>query len=1329
MATSLAVFLPSVALSSARAAIPEGMCEVILEAHDVFGPGVAGYQLLLDADHSTYGEVFWGPRSAYFGNYTHFEYKLPEDAEAVRGTKKCLYDGTLTLQIPAGTYDYMIVRPDYESLDILGDTYGAADDFIFKEGETYHFLIKQVAQEYGITDIADLIVNSDIAVTSLTIPQTALALTAKEPISVTIENKGTTYASGISLSYSINEGATVTEDISETIAPGESLTYQFNQKADLSQPGSYTIKVTAKYDADLKLDNNTVSAVTRHLVAKDLPLEYVFADNQATFDQDWIIVDNNGDGATWAYSQWIENSNNQYGVAGCNGATSGTGIGDDWLITNPLNIKAGVNHVAFDMKSVLATKAEKVEVCIGTSPSPADMTVVASFEVASELWVKKAANFTIDTDGVYFVALHAVSEYGYNQFIGQIAVEEGEFVGKPDIIVTRAIAPISNSNLPSDGKVGLLIENHGTADLKDFTLSCEVTGPNGMSTTVSTAFTEQLAIDGVGAYTITEGVDFSAIGSYSLVYTLTAADAHVTYEHQLKCSEPISTPDFYTNFSFNENTEMWTPITAGGWTYNEMFSDYTADAHGVEYGIISRGFSASTSLRAKISYVVSGWGQSKISILCGKAGADLSTYETVYEADVTNVAVEEEFDVAITESGNYSFVIADTGEDYAFLRINDFFVSPICEHDIKLVSAYGFIANYVPAKILQAEGTINAVVNNRGTKDMTGIVVTAYANAGEVGSSESPISLKPGETATIPVKVALDEFAVGDEFILELDVMSTELDQYVVDNGYTFSKCIVTEDTFAHENISEIIYGTGNYGEPLYVGNIYEINQPADLTSISCAFSPTDDTVVTESAIAFSIYSVDGDKVGRCLYTEERTRGNGGVIDVVDFDDMRLPAGKYYIEVAQLGAYNYGLAYDDTTIADCYQRIGDTLNKVTSYALVIRAQFADESVVYENNAAAVRITSPSTAYSLFSSDEVVAGVVRNSGYENASFDAQLYVNEELTATQKLTNLLPYSYADVEFEGVDLSKPGTYTLEIRTLLANDENTADNSASLTVESAVEQDPYYLDFEYCNDFDANGDRFNPKWTTYDRNGVDTDGWWRYQYDNRYEPNGFIAFNPSATVPSMDDSPLEGAVAYEGKRFGLAFVYDLFADGAEMCSQSDVWLVSPLLQLGTNSIFSLYVKSMPYENNDRKAEPYRLLVSEEGYDNFVVLGDDTRYATPDAWKLVEADLSEYDNKQVRVAVQYIGVPIENVCLMVDNIRVATMSGIENVALQTSSLNYDSATQRVVLTGTDAADIYVYAIDGTNIKHVNGTSVDVQDLSSGIYFAKSQAATIKFVK
>ena len=94
--------------------------------------------------------------------------------------------------------------------------------------------------------------------------------------------------------------------------------------------------------------------------------------------------------------------------------------------------------------------------------------------------------------------------------------------------------------------------------------------------------------------------------------------------------------------------------------------------------------------------------------------------------------------------------------------------------------------------------------------------------------------------------------------------------------------------------------------------------------------------------------------------------------------------------------------------------------------------------------------------------------------------------------------------------------------------------------------------------------------------------------------------------------------------------------------------------MQLSTNSTLELYVKTRILEFIDAKLEQYRLLISDtdDNFDSFVVLGDDVREAPVD-WTKVEVDLCAYDNKQVYVAIQYIGEYLNNVVLMVDDKQV----------------------------------------------------------------------------
>ncbi len=89
---------------------------IILEAHDVWNDGT-GYQLLLDADHNTYGSII--PMSGALTDggdvpssvYDEFEYTVPVGADGSLTTTNIVFDGTATITIPAGTYDFCITNP------------------------------------------------------------------------------------------------------------------------------------------------------------------------------------------------------------------------------------------------------------------------------------------------------------------------------------------------------------------------------------------------------------------------------------------------------------------------------------------------------------------------------------------------------------------------------------------------------------------------------------------------------------------------------------------------------------------------------------------------------------------------------------------------------------------------------------------------------------------------------------------------------------------------------------------------------------------------------------------------------------------------------------------------------------------------------------------------------------------------------------------------------------------------------------------------------------------------------------------------------------------
>lgn len=136
-------------------AINAQTAKVVLEAHDVWGDGT-GYQLLIDADNAGWSDTY-GPDCGT--NYSGWEYAIPATATmAADGASYCVVDGVEELNIPAGTYSYLILNP---SCDTYGTNYIAAGStcdetnasITFEANKTYTFSLSLSASGNDCTTL------------------------------------------------------------------------------------------------------------------------------------------------------------------------------------------------------------------------------------------------------------------------------------------------------------------------------------------------------------------------------------------------------------------------------------------------------------------------------------------------------------------------------------------------------------------------------------------------------------------------------------------------------------------------------------------------------------------------------------------------------------------------------------------------------------------------------------------------------------------------------------------------------------------------------------------------------------------------------------------------------------------------------------------------------------------------------------------------------------------------------------------------------------------------------------------------------------------------
>lgn len=1077
-------------------------------------------------------------------------------------------------------------------------------------------------------------------------------------------------------------------------------------------------------------------------VAAQLPYTTNFP-SADDFSSAWTVVNGSGsvsnpdeDYCKWEYYEWSTNTEDGSGCAACG---SYNGQNDDWLImANPLTLKAGKHHLTFYAHRTMNSDKESLDVALATKADKDAMEAIASFDIDNSDWKLKVVNFEVKADGNYYFAFHSKTNEAdsYQLVIDDITIDEGEYQTSPKLTVAKALLPYSNCDLSEETPIGVRLSNVGTGAASTFniwyvvnkgdTVRQTVTANLGPDETADFYFKQAINLLDLGDYAITVGVECNGESA-----TATANVSHYAPITEL----PIQT-DFYTNTGVSD---IWTILGDKSWSYSMWGGYYEAAKSGVDNALLSRCITFNHPFRVKIAYTGgSYYGPSGFYVAYGKPNTDISTWTKAYEDYNITEGKETEFTVNPPSAGEYSLAIVDSSSSgFKLTCIYQVVISELYNHDIRIEKAVSPTAPYTPANHLNASATYGVTVSNRGLEAVTGVNVSVKKGDAVLATSSAAASLAKGDSVSVDVTTALTGVKVGDKIALSVVTDMNETDEYVADNVVELPTVLATDTVFAMENEATVETGTGAYGQPIAFGNVYTLAETDTLTSITVGLTSEYWGEATDK-MGLAVYSLkdDGKVVDRQLLSLTAPRATDGVWQTFAFAPRVLPAGKYFFEVQQLSETMLGLGYVEDANGVCYQAINDTLVTTEGAYLVIRANFGHGAKPYKNNVAVKEIASPTMQKALFSSNETVKVVVENQSAEEAkgvSVRCQVGANDKAVSV----DLLPYETKTVDIEGIDLAAPGEYVLTMTATLNGDENAADNTLSMNLIAEKEESPYTLDFEHCNDF-ATGHEFNPRWWTENRTGAETDGFWRLDYPHNSEAGcGFIAFNVRATTPDMttmpEDEQVPGFFAHSGERFGAAFARGWNED---QTLTSDTWLVSPKLALSTNSSLELYVKTHAIESQGLELEKYRLLVSDtdDNFDSFKVIGGDRE--APLDWTKVTLDLSDYNNKEVYVALQYVSQIAKGVVMMVDDINVIT-DGVSAIGRTLASGDVSVSLAGGMLTvqsGTPITSVQLYDAAGKAVCRANGLNntfyrQSLAKCQPGIYIAHIKTSLTTMVK
>lgn len=167
---------------------------------------------------------------------------------------------------------------------------------------------------------------NDMGITSIYGLSSGCGLGSAMPISVNINNFGTNAQSNMDVSYSINNGAPVTELINATIPAGNTVAFTFATLANLSLPGVYTIKAWTDLTTDAFHPNDTSTIVITSILGVSSYPYYEDFDNGAN---GWM---SGGANNTWALGTPMKNmiqGASSMPNAWVNGGLSGNYLGSD----------------------------------------------------------------------------------------------------------------------------------------------------------------------------------------------------------------------------------------------------------------------------------------------------------------------------------------------------------------------------------------------------------------------------------------------------------------------------------------------------------------------------------------------------------------------------------------------------------------------------------------------------------------------------------------------------------------------------------------------------------------------------------------------------------------------------------------------------------------------------------------------------------------------------------------------------------------------------------------------------------------------------------------
>lgn len=461
----------------------------------------------------------------------------------------------------------------------------------------------------------------------------------------TFEVRAATEASAEELS----EGTVVLA--SQTISnPSSNVVTYENEEFSVTETGYYYIGIhNTSYDMFKQYVDNFL------IEAAPISAPYTADFTQEGSIDDFGVIDNNNDGSTWSWS--ASNYANYH--------WNSSNAGDDYLVL-PIKLEGGKSYnVIVEAAANSATWSEKFEVVAGTAGTVDALTttVIEEKSVAHTDFQEYEGTYTPETDGTYYIAIHATSEADmFYLKVKTFTVEVGAEGNAPAAVENFTVVPFTDEigaaisfNAPTKAIDGTDLADGDITKieiLRDGNVINTIENPAPGSEQIYSDDASDLTIGNHTYQVIPYGA--SGIGEKSEEITVFLSGVlTVPYTADFTAASTIETFQIIDNNS-DGSTWTWSSSYNANYSYN---SANAADDYLVTSPIkLEAGKSYLVNVKAR---VYSASYPERFEVVVGKQATAAGLSQTVIAAtDVTSTEANDfESEFSVSEDGNYYLAI------------------------------------------------------------------------------------------------------------------------------------------------------------------------------------------------------------------------------------------------------------------------------------------------------------------------------------------------------------------------------------------------------------------------------------------------------------------------------------------------------------------------------------------------------------------------------------------------------------------------------------------------------------------------------------------------